>query len=86
MACLSGQIGRGVPLTGPGKAHRTGLTLLDIMRLLPDEAANKWYKVIFWLDGRCTLSPKVPRNAWIHRQAGQYDFALFNRRFRETCQ
>ena len=33
------------------------------MRLLPSEAANTWFEAIFWLDGRCTLSAKVPINA-----------------------
>ena len=68
LACMSGQIRHGIPLTCPGKAHHTGLTLLDIMRPFPDEvAANKWFEAIFWPDGRGTLPAKVPRNAGIRR-------------------
>ena len=40
-------------MTGPGKAHRKGLTFMDIMKLYPDEdAATKWFEAKFWPDGR----------------------------------
>lgn len=38
----------------PGKAHREGLTLLDLTRLFPDEAAaSAWFEATRWPDGRC---------------------------------
>jgi|GEM_PF-1410875 len=87
LACMSGQIRPGIPLTGLGKAHRTGLTLLDIMRLFPDEvAANKWFEAIFWPAGHSTLPAKVPRNARIRRQARKYGFPLFSWCFPEARQ
>lgn len=40
-------------MTGPGRAHREGLTFMDIMRQFPDEAtATKWFESNFWPDGR----------------------------------
>ena len=41
--------------TGPGRAHRKGITLIELMNLFPDEAsAERWFANIFWPDGvRC---------------------------------
>lgn len=41
--------------TGPGGAHRKGITLIELTRLFPDEAsAECWFANIFWPDGvRC---------------------------------
>ncbi len=37
----------------PGKAHRTGLTLMQLFEMFPDEtAASKWFESIYWEDGR----------------------------------
>ncbi len=37
----------------PGKAHRRGITLLELAQLFPDEAAaRKWFEGIFYADGR----------------------------------
>ena len=44
-------------MAGPGKAHRVGLTFMDITERFPDEAsARKWFESTFWADGR-----KCPR-------------------------
>ena len=38
----------------PGKAFREGITLMDMMRMFPDEAAaTKWFESIVWPEGRC---------------------------------
>ena len=41
--------------TGPGRAHRKGITLIELMDLFPDEdSAERWFANIFWPDGvRC---------------------------------
>ena len=41
--------------TGPGRAHRKGVTLLELMDLFPDDdSAERWFQSIFWPDGvRC---------------------------------
>ena len=41
--------------TGPGRAHRKGITLLELMDLFPDDdSAERWFASIFWPDGgRC---------------------------------
>ena len=37
----------------PGKAHREGITLLELARMFPDEAAaRKWFEGVFFADGR----------------------------------
>ena len=37
----------------PGKAHRKGITLLELARMFPDEdAARQWFERILWLEGR----------------------------------
>ena len=37
----------------PGKSHRTGITMLELARLFPDEeAARNWFEGIVWADGR----------------------------------
>ena len=40
---------------GPGRAHRKGITLIELMNLFPDEdSAERWFASIFWPDGvRC---------------------------------
>ena len=36
----------------PGKAHRQGITLLELAQMFPDEAAaRKWFECILWPDG-----------------------------------
>ncbi len=38
----------------PGKAHREGLSLIQIMDMFPDEAtATKWFESQVWPTGRC---------------------------------
>ena len=38
----------------PGKAHRIGLSLVEVMDMFPDEdAAREWIESIVWPDGRC---------------------------------
>ena len=37
----------------PGKAHREGLTVVELMDLFPtEEAATEWFESIIWPDGR----------------------------------
>ena len=37
----------------PGKAHREGMTLVDLMDMFPtEEAATEWFETIIWPDGR----------------------------------
>ena len=37
----------------PGKAHRKGITLLELARMFPDEdAARQWFERILWPEGR----------------------------------
>ena len=37
---------------GPGKGHRDGLSLVEMMRMFPDdEKAREWFEGIFWPDG-----------------------------------
>jgi len=37
----------------PGKSHRTGITLLQLTEMFPDESsAVKWFEAIRWPDGR----------------------------------
>ena len=39
---------------GPGKAHRKGVTLAQLVRMFPDDdAAAEWFEGIFWGDERC---------------------------------
>lgn len=36
----------------PGKAHRRGITLLELAKMFPDEeSARKWFEAIIWPDG-----------------------------------
>ena len=38
---------------GPGKSHRQGLTLIDMMAMFPnEEAATKWFESCVWPDGQ----------------------------------
>ena len=38
---------------GPGKAHREGLTVIELFKLYPDdEAAERWFEVQRWPEGR----------------------------------
>jgi len=42
--------------TAPGKAHRDGITLIQLMDMFPDEeAATAWFESVVWADGvrRC---------------------------------
>ena len=37
----------------PGKSHRTGISLMELTEMFPDEAsAAKWFEAIRWPDGR----------------------------------
>ena len=37
----------------PGKAHREGMTIIDLMDMFPtEEAATEWFETIIWPDGR----------------------------------
>ena len=39
---------------GPGKAHRKGITLAQLVRLFPDDhAAAEWFEGVFWGGERC---------------------------------
>ena len=38
----------------PGKAHREGLTLIELMDMFPtEEAATEWFESVLWGDTRC---------------------------------
>lgn len=38
----------------PGRSFRSGLSLIDIVDMFPDEAsASKWFESIMWPEGRC---------------------------------
>ena len=38
----------------PGKAHRDGITLIELMKMFPDEAtATKWFEDVVWSGERC---------------------------------
>ena len=38
----------------PGKSHREGITLVQLMDMFPDEAtATKWFEGVVWKDTRC---------------------------------
>ena len=38
---------------GPGKAHREGITVLELANMFPDEdSARKWFESRIWRDGR----------------------------------
>ena len=38
----------------PGRAHRQGLSLVELMTMLPtEEAATVWFEGVLWADGRC---------------------------------
>ena len=38
---------------GPGKAYREGMTLVQMLKLFPDDAAaEKWFEAQRWQDGR----------------------------------
>ena len=38
----------------PGKSHRTGITLLELASMFPDEqSAIDWFEARLWPDGRC---------------------------------
>ena len=39
---------------GPGKSHRQGITLIQLMNMFPDEAAAKdWFEHMLWHGERC---------------------------------
>ena len=39
-------------MSAPGKAHRTGITLLQMSEMFPDEpAAQAWFESVLWPDG-----------------------------------
>ena len=53
----------------PGKAHREGVTLIQLMDMFPDEqAATEWFESVFWADerhcGKCgSFNTKAVPNA-----------------------
>ena len=52
-------------MSGPGKSHRRGITLIDLVRMFPDEAAaREWFEHVRWHDGRacpkCGSTRTVP--------------------------
>ena len=39
---------------GPGKAHREGMTLIELLEMFPSEqSAVEWFESVVWPDGRC---------------------------------
>ncbi len=53
----------------PGKAHRKGITLLQLAQMFPDEdAARAWFEAIFWPDGErdCPRCRSLNTHACIH--------------------
>ena len=41
-------------MKAPGKAHREGISLLELAEMFPDEqSAVQWFESIYWPDGRC---------------------------------
>ena len=52
----------------PGKAHREGITLIQLARMFPDEeAARQWFEAIFWPDGERDYAVLIADNG---RDAG----------------
>ena len=42
-----------MPKKAPGKAHREGITIVELMDMFPDEiAATEWFESIIWPQGR----------------------------------
>ena len=40
-------------MSGPGKCHRKGITLTDLVRMFPDEAASRtWFDAVRWPRGQ----------------------------------
>lgn len=40
---------------GPGKSYRTGITMLELTQMFPDEeAAEKWFRSVLWPQGGAT--------------------------------
>ncbi len=53
--------------SAPGKAHREGLTIVELMDMFPtEEAASDWFESVIWPDGRhcpkcgCAETREVP--------------------------
>ena len=43
-------------MPGPGKAHRTGISLLELFEIFPDEAsARQWFEEARWPGGRACV-------------------------------
>ena len=41
-------------MNSPGRAHRTGLTIIELTDMFPSEpAAAAWFESVLWPDGRC---------------------------------
>ena len=50
--------------TGPGRAHRDGITLTELFRMFPDEeTARLWIESVIWPDGpvcpRCGMTDRI---------------------------
>ncbi len=50
---------------GPGKAHREGMTVIELLKMFPDDAAaEKWFEAQRWPEGRfcpdCGSTDTVP--------------------------
>ena len=45
---------KGNNYNAPGKAHRTGITLIELSEMFPDEETSRmWFEKWIWPDGRC---------------------------------
>ena len=54
----------------PGKAHREGLTIVELMDMFPtEEAATEWFESVVWPDGRhCSKCGSVRTREASHRK------------------
>ena len=44
---------RAMATTGPGRAHRKGISLIKLAEMFPDEqSAAQWFESVFWAHGR----------------------------------
>ncbi|MYH36170.1 MAG: IS1595 family transposase [Rhodospirillaceae bacterium] len=58
-----------MPAKAPGKSHREGLSLIEVMAMFPtEEAAREWIESIMWPDGRfCPKCGSVKTREAKHR-------------------
>ena len=52
-------------MPGPGKSHRTGISLVELFDMFPDEdSARKWFEKARWPSGRaCVKCGSVQKSA-----------------------